>query len=236
MKSKRRVKRKLKPGVKALLGFIGVLFIVIVFNKLNNIINGNIDIFSGNKKIVVIDIGHGGNDQGTQSLDKQKMEKDITLQIGSKVIEKLEKDKSIKVIATRTTDEYISLKERNKIEAENNADLFVSIHANATGDSSSSTEGVETFYWKNDDMSYKLAKSIHNNIISSVGAVDRGIKRGNYQVLRDSSCPSVLIETRFLTNYKESVNLSKNSYQNKLANAIVKGIQEYISEESNISE
>ena len=220
MKSKRRVKRKLKPGVKALLGFIGVLFIVIVFNKLNNIINGNIDIFSDNKKIVVIDIGHGGNDQGTQSLDKQKMEK----------------DKSIKVIATRTTDEYISLKERNKIEAENNADLFVSIHANATGDSSSSTEGVETFYWKNDDMSYKLAKSIHNNIISSVGAVDRGIKRGNYQVLRDSSCPSVLIETGFLTNYKESVNLSKNSYQNKLANAIVKGIQEYISEESNISE
>ena len=55
-------------------------------------------------------------------------------------------------------------------------------------------------------------------------------------MLRDSSCPSVLIETGFLTNYKESVNLSKNSYQNKLANAIVKGIQEYISEESNISE
>ena len=86
-----------------------------------------------------------------------------------------------------------------------------------------------------DDMSYKLAKSIHNNIISSVGAVDRGIKRGNYQVLRDSSCPSVLIETGFLTNYKESVNLSKNSYQNKLANAIVKGIQEYISMNHNIN-
>ena len=235
MKGKKRVKRRLKPEFKALLGIIGILFIVVLFNKLNNILNGNIDIFN-NKIIVVIDIGHGGNDQGTQSTNKQKIEKDITLQIGSKVIEKLEKDKNIKVIATRTTDEYVSLKERNKIESKNNADLFVSIHANATGDGSSTTEGVETFYWKNDDKSYKLAKLIQDNIISSTGAVDRGVKRENYQVLRDSKCPSVLIETGFLTNYKESINLSKDSYQNKLASAIVKGIQEYINEENDISE
>ena len=235
MKGKKRVKRRLKPEFKALLGIIGILFIVVLFNKLNNIINGNIDIFN-NKTIVVIDIGHGGNDQGTQSINKQKIEKDITLQIGTKVIEKLEKDKNIKVIATRTMDEYVSLKERNKIESKNNADLFVSIHANATGDSSSTTEGVETFYWKNDDKSYKLANLIQGNIISSTGAVDRGVKQENYQVLRDSKCPSVLIETGFLTNYKESLNLSKSSYQNKLANAIVKGIQEYINEENDISE
>lgn len=235
MKGKKRVKRRLKPEFKALLGIIGILFIVVLFNKLNNIINGNIDIFN-NKIIVVIDIGHGGNDQGTQSINKQKIEKDITLQIGTKVIEKLEKDKNIKVIATRTMDEYVSLKERNKIESKNNADLFVSIHANATGDSSSTTEGVETFYWKNDDKSYKLANLIQGNIISSTGAVDRGVKQENYQVLRDSKCPSVLIETGFLTNYKESLNLSKSSYQNKLANAIVKGIQEYINEENDISE
>lgn len=228
-------KRRLKSEFKALLGIIGILFIVVLFNKLNNIINGNIDIFN-NKIIVVIDIGHGGNDQGTQSINKQKIEKDITLQIGTKVIEKLEKDKNIKVIATRTMDEYVSLKERNKIESKNNADLFVSIHANATGDSSSTTEGVETFYWKNDDKSYKLANLIQGNIISSTGAVDRGVKQENYQVLRDSKCPSVLIETGFLTNYKESLNLSKSSYQNKLANAIVKGIQEYINEENDISD
>lgn len=237
MKNRRKKKRKLKVQFKILLVCIGIFSIINIFNALNLAMSNGVGIYKGNKKVVVIDIGHGGHDQGTQSLDSKKIEKDITLQIGTKVIEKLEKDKSIKVIATRTSDEYISLKDRNKIEAENDADLFVSIHANATGDSSSKTEGVETFYWKNNnEESYKLAQSIHNNIISSVNANDRGVKRENYQVLRDSSCPSVLIETGFLTNYKESLNLSKDSYQNKLANAIVKGIQEYINEESNLSE
>lgn len=225
---KSRGKRKLKSEFKFLLVIIGVLLIITTFNMINNIINGNIDILNSNKKVILIDIGHGGKDQGTKSTNGKVLEKDIVLKIGNKIIEQLKKEKDIKVIATRTTDEFLSLKDRNKLEVENNADLFISIHANAASNATN-VDGIETFYWSQDnDDSYNLANIIHNNLIDNTDANDRGVKRGNYQVLRDANCPSILIETGFLTNYLESINLSNDNYQEKIATSIVKGIKEYL--------
>ena len=65
-------------------------------------------------------------------------------------------------------------------------------------------------------------------LIDNLKVNDRGVKRENYQVLRESSCPSVLIETGFLSNPKEAYNLSKNKYQQKLAKSIANGIKEYL--------
>jgi N-acetylmuramoyl-L-alanine amidase len=91
---------------------------------------------------VILDPGHGGIDAG--AIGKHNKEKDIVLDIGLKVHEYLKKHlPELKVIMTRETDVFVPLSERARIANENNAGLFVSIHANAI--SSSHIYGAETF-------------------------------------------------------------------------------------------
>ncbi|MBN2776057.1 MAG: N-acetylmuramoyl-L-alanine amidase [Bacteroidales bacterium] len=93
-------------------------------------------------RTVVIDPGHGGSDPG--AVGKYSREKDIALDISlkfGKMIE--EKYKDIKVIYTRTDDSFVELYKRAQIANENNADLFICVHVNAS--SSSSPYGTETF-------------------------------------------------------------------------------------------
>ena len=223
MKKKRR---KLKTSVK--IGLFSILTMTII--QVFNIIDNKFKIMADTNKIIVtIDMGHGGKDQGSSNQSGDIIEKEITLQIGEKVATELENTGKIKVIKTRDSDEYIGLKDRTNIANDNNSNLFISIHCNSTPDKSYATNGVETYYWNNsDDNSYNLANKIQNSIVSSLEVNDRGIKRENYQVLRESSCTSVLIEVGFLSNPKEAYNLSKDKYQKKLAKAIAKGIKEYL--------
>ena len=93
-------------------------------------------------KIVVIDAGHGGKDPG--AVGKTKKEKDIVLAVALKVGEYIQNNyKDVKVIYTRTDDTFIPLDERAAIANRNKADLFISIHANAS--SRAVTYGAETF-------------------------------------------------------------------------------------------
>ncbi|MGN1212162.1 MAG: N-acetylmuramoyl-L-alanine amidase [Candidatus Cryptobacteroides sp.] len=91
---------------------------------------------AGNKlklSTVVIDAGHGGKDPGSVSKDRKTYEKTITLSIAKLFGEKIkEAYPDVKVIYTRTTDKYLTLNERADIANRNNANLFVSIHINAT--------------------------------------------------------------------------------------------------------
>lgn len=97
---------------------------------------------SDNKiRTVVIDPGHGGKDSG--ACGKKGMEKDIVLAIGLKLGKYIEENiPDLKVIYTRKTDEFIPLYKRAEIANENNADLFISIHAN--GWSNPKSFGTET--------------------------------------------------------------------------------------------
>lgn len=94
------------------------------------------------KKIVVLDAGHGGKDPGAM---KQGLnEKDITLPIALKVGKYLSQNMSnVKVIYTRTTDQFVELSKRAQIANDNKADLFISIHVNSTG--SSKVQGATTY-------------------------------------------------------------------------------------------
>jgi len=226
LKTSVKKRRKLKASVKIGILIILTMTIIQVFNIIDNKFRIMADT---NKIIVTIDMGHGGKDQGSSNQSGNIIEKEITLQIGEKVATELEKTGKIKVIKTRDSDEYIGLKDRTNISNDNNSNLFISIHCNSTPDKSYATNGVETYYWSNsDDNSYNLANKIQNSILSNLKVNDRGVKRENYQVLRESSCPSVLIETGFLSNPKEAYNLSKNKYQQKLAKSIANGIKEYL--------
>lgn len=175
---------------------------------------------SFSKYKIVIDAGHGGKDSG--AVGSKYKEKDIVLSISKKVNSKLQA-LGFKTIMTRSTDVYLSLSERYRIANNNNADAFVSIHANAT--SSSSVHGIETLY-KN----YKtLANDIQNELIKKTGAKSRGLKyRSDLAVLNGTKMPSALVEVGFISNASEENKMGTNSYQESLANGIVEGIVNYV--------
>ena len=106
---------------------------------------------------VVIDPGHGGEDLGAKGLSGYS-EKDIVLSISLLLKEMIEEDLGAKVVLTRVEDVSLSLKERTEIANNEKADLFISIHANASPNKRAS--GIETYFLDNtnDRSSLKLAK------------------------------------------------------------------------------
>ena len=115
--------------------------LLMLFILLNGVLlHGNE--YNKQKKIVVIDAGHGGEDTGARG--KNSLEKDIVLSISLKVGKYIEQNMpDVQVIYTRKTDVFIPLKERAMIANNNNADLFVSIHANSNPNTK--PYGTETF-------------------------------------------------------------------------------------------
>jgi N-acetylmuramoyl-L-alanine amidase len=97
----------------------------------------------GRIRRIVVDPGHGGHDPGAIGAGKT-MEKDIVLAIGLKLGERLRSELGMDVVMTRSTDIFIPLEERTAIANKVNADLFVSIHANASFNRN--TTGIETYY------------------------------------------------------------------------------------------
>ncbi|TFZ41779.1 AMIN domain-containing protein [Soehngenia longivitae] len=184
-------------------------------------------------KTIVIDAGHGGKDPGALSILGFK-EKDINLSIALK-LENALRQKGYNVIMTRNNDTYVDLYERPKIANQVKADLFISIHCNST--LLSSVNGLEILYCPATESQYKtvdqypLAKSIHDSIISSTGINSRGIKkRSDLAVLRLTEMPAVLIETAFLSNADDSQKLIQDSFQEKVVQGIVNGVEQYINQ------
>ncbi|WP_339789086.1 N-acetylmuramoyl-L-alanine amidase family protein [Paenibacillus sp. FSL R7-0313] len=177
------------------------------------------------KKIVVIDPGHGGSDPGTISFTK-KPEKHFALALGLKVQALLEKEPDIELIMTRETDIYPTRPERVKLANDLNADVFVSIHGNSVT-AAPQISGTETYYYQRES-SKALATLIHKNLINALGFNDRGVKNGNYQVIRETTMPAVLLEIGFLSNQIEEEAMMSETNLNKAAQAIVDGIKEYL--------
>lgn len=107
------------------------------------------------------------------------------------------------------------------------ADLFVSIHCNGSIDTEA--KGTETFCYTLGDDSEKLAICIQNQIISYLGTVDRGVKTGNFYVLRMANCPAVLVETAFISNESDEALLADEEKRDEFAAAIARGITDYLS-------
>jgi len=110
---------------------------------LNKTILGTAPNISDSNVTIVIDPGHGGKDQGARGVNNLK-EKDVVLDISLKLKKIIEKKLGYKVILTRNKDIFIKLKKRTAIANKNEADIFISIHANASRHKSAS--GIETYY------------------------------------------------------------------------------------------
>ena len=111
---------------------------------------------------LVIDAGHGGKDPG--AVGKFSKEKDLNLKLALKVGDLInEQYPDVKVIYTRSTDVFIPLQERCNIANKNNADLFMSIHANSS--ESKDPKGVETFILGTDRMEANLDVAMRENAV-----------------------------------------------------------------------
>lgn len=175
------------------------------------------------KKVVVIDAGHGDQDPGTTGYSKTK-EKDFNLAVALKVGQLLANEPDIDFVLTRSDDTYLKLAERAKIANDLNADVFVSIHANYAD--SRAASGSETYYQR--DASKSLANVMHKYLVQATGLPDRGVRYGNFHVIRETKMPAVLLEAGYLSNPKDEAALFTESVQNAIAQAIVNGIKEYL--------
>lgn len=172
-------------------------------------------------KTIVIDAGHGGKDPG--AVNGTKYEKVANLQIAKKVGAKL-KELGYNVKYTRTKDVYFTLDERCRMSNNWDADIFVSIHLNAVANKDA--KGIETWrYEKVGSTTKKLAEEVQTELIAATGAKDRGVKTTtSLYVLKHTVASACLIECGFISNDAECKKLFSNTYQNKIASAIVKGV------------
>jgi len=171
---------------------------------------------------VIIDAGHGDTDPGAIS-KSGKFEKDLTLAIALKVADRLKNEPLIKPVLIRDDDTYTSPAERAAEANKLGVDLYVSIHANSSDQSS--VKGTETFYWRDDSL--KFAETVHKELLAAIGSSDRSVKRDRFLVIRETTMPAVLLELGFISNAEDEAKLYNDQMQNRIADAIVKAIKKY---------
>ena len=169
-----------------------------------------------------LDAGHGGKDPGAVANGLQ--EKDIVLPISLKAGETLKRH-NVKVDFSRTTDKFVGLTDRAIMANNHNADVFVSIHCNKA--TNTTGQGVETYYYAGSIEGKKLATCIQDSIMKSgLYTKNRGIKEGNFAVLRHTNMPSALVELGFISNVEDAKILKEK--QEELAEAVARGILNYL--------
>lgn len=222
---------------------------------------------------VVIDPGHGGEDTGAVG-SKGTKESVVALQIARKLAFYLKKHLGVETYLTRTTNRNLSLDERNNFAARMKADLFISVHANAS--TSKKAGGVQTFYLNNatseaskrlavrenkthakkmdlseqvlsallqnadTEESRDLAKFVQLSLVNGLkgkypGIADLQVDSALFYVLVGAKCPSILVETSFLTNPKEELRLRDTQYQWKVAEEIAKGVGRYMDNQKKLA-
>lgn len=194
------------------------------------------------KNVVFLDPGHGGRDPG--AVYNGLREKDLNMSIYRKLRSELEK-LGYTVLTSRDSDVYVDyVTERSEMVNKTDADVFISIHFNATGVPGANRSGVETYIYEPDEdikprinkvahddptrlsESKRLADNIHNSVVSVAGANDRGVHGSNYAVLRETIKPAVLLELGYIDS-PEYKKISDDKYQNKLVEGIVKGLRNF---------
>lgn len=168
-------------------------------------------------KKVVIDPGHGGEDGGAEY--KGRLEKIDNLNM-AKTVKAIVESHGVTVVMTRTNDAAVSLQGRCDISNNAKADLFLSIHRNAS--EPEQAKGIETFSLTESGTGRTLSANIQNEILAVGVNANRGLKTANYYVLKNTNAPAALVEIGFIDNTKD--NSLFDAKFNEYAIAIAKGI------------
>lgn len=182
--------------------------------------------------VILLDPGHGGNDSGALGLGGGVHESNVNYALAYYTKLALER-RGATVYFTRGGDVNIALEDRKAMVRSLKPDLFVSIHCNGSTDKSKI--GTAVYYYK--PFSFSLAQNIYNNLLSvfrnnlyaGQGSLYGNLAGGTvyypFSVTRLEDCPSVLVETGFITNDNECMKLIDSGNQQLLAEAIAKGIE-----------
>lgn len=222
--------------------------------------------------VVVIDAGHGGEDPGAIG-PRGTYEKDVVLKLAKTLADLVNKQPGYTAKLTRTGDYYIGLRNRTLLARKYNADLFVSVHADAFRTPQPNGASVfalsqrgatsETARWlansenrsdliggagglslegRDDTLagvlldlsmtaSINASLGVGSSILGKLGRVTDlhkpGVEQAAFVVLKSPDIPSILVEAGFISNPQEELNLSTEWYRGRLANAIMKGIDDY---------
>ena len=193
----------MKSKVK-ILSFIGVLALTLSFTSNP----------THEKKIIVIDAGHGGKDSGVH-LDGFS-EKVITEEIAKK-IQLLNKDGNFQIVLLRDGDNFIDRNDRVTKANELKPDLLISIHVNITNDEAE--KGAEV-YVSNKNRFYKESSELAEKLINSLASTNK-VKEGNFNIIKDVKCPGLLLEVGYLSNIDDRAYITSDAGQNEIATKIL---------------
>ena len=169
---------------------------------------------------VYIDPGHGGKDPG--AVGNGLKEKDLTLKIAKKIEAMLAGYNGVEVRLSRNSDIDVSLKQRTDDANKWKADLLVSVHINAGGGA-----GYEDFIFDGvvGDFTIKAQKTLHDEIVKQIPQYkNRGKKRKNLHMCRESRMAAVLTETGFIDNAADAMVLKSEAFLDRVALGHVNGI------------
>ena len=171
--------------------------------------------------LVVLDPGHGGDHNGAEYGGVK--EKDLNLAIASKTASLLEAE-GVTVRMTRSIDQSVDLYARSGLANTLGADLFVSVHCNASVEHDDAL-GVYTCAHSQGTEGWQLAQILRETMLDATGAADFGMEeRPNLAVLRTAQVPAALVECGFMSTPSELALLTQPEYQDKLARGIADGI------------
>ncbi|UOQ46283.1 SH3 domain-containing protein [Halobacillus salinarum] len=182
--------------------------------------NGNL---SG--RTIMIDPGHGGKDTGALGYSGSH-EKSITLQTAFQLKQQLESS-GANVILTRSNDEYVALSIRALKSRTSKADVFLSLHFNSVP-SGINARGIGTYYYHDKDRS--LAENLQKEMVQTTGFNDRGVRFGDFHVIRENNKPALLLELGFISNSSEEAAVKGVQYQKQVSQGITNGLIRYFNE------
>ncbi|KYD09650.1 N-acetylmuramoyl-L-alanine amidase [Saccharococcus caldoxylosilyticus] len=173
---------------------------------------------------IVIDPGHEGvgNALDPGAVANGLKEAELTLKIAKHIYDMLSEYEGVQLKLTRTGNQSLSLSQRAKMANEWGADFFLSIHINAGGGT-----GFETYIYNGNVSQATIAYQnvIHQEILKAIGNVkDRGKKRANYAVLRETKMPAILTENLFIDNANDAAKLKSDQFLQQIAYGHVQGI------------
>lgn len=175
---------------------------------------------------IIIDPGHSGAVEPGACAGGIK-ECDVVLLI-AKLLGELLYDAGHAVLFTRTGEiTTTDLQFRAELANANEAELFISIHANSV--SNPAAHGSEVYHYPGSRVGRQLASFIQSHLVAELGTVDRGVKAADFAVLRETMCPAVLVEAAFLSNERERNILASYTGQLAVAQAIFQGVYSFMS-------
>lgn len=175
--------------------------------------------------LVVLDPGHGGSANGAVYGDVA--EKDLNLAIALQT-ERLLEEAGLTVLMTRADDRDMDLYRRSGLANSQGADLFVSIHCNASL-TNPEAQGIYTAAADRQSAGWVLADVLRQTMIAAAGAEDMGTEpRPNLAVLRTAQVPAALVECGYMSTPAELERLCQPDYQRLLARGIAEGVLTYL--------